>query len=178
VTGGRILAAESVAKRRVVGGAPVQKEEGEPRPAPEDHARGRIVAGRSRRLAGVELAEELGVVGHGGEVERTLELRRPERATIAIEGLNVDAFAASETIGVRRSVPDPLRRGIERQRGMDVQIAEEGLAESRVVPTGRPILRVRERAREEEQGGRAQRKAHSKMPTRLTGSPAATNGVR
>src|SRR5262249_8321180 len=95
-----ILSAESVPQRRIVGGPSGQEEEGEARPATEDHAGGRVVAGRAGCLAHVDLTEELGVVGDGGEVERTSELRGAERSSLAVVRLDADLLPASEAIRV------------------------------------------------------------------------------
>jgi len=106
-------------------GAVVHHEERKARVAAVDAADPRIVAIDPRGAADVGLAEHLGVIGHGREIERTFELHLAQRPALRVVRLDADALAAREAIGVGGSVSRALGSGVERERGVNVQVAEE-----------------------------------------------------
>ncbi len=122
-------AAELEARRRLhlvaARGAVVHREEREARVLAVDPTDPRVVTVEPGRAADVSLAEHLGVVGHGREVERTRELELAQRFPVAIVGLHADPLAAREAVRVGGTVPRALRARVEREHRVHVQVAEE-----------------------------------------------------
>ena len=127
---GAVGAAEAeAARRQAVGRLAVGDEEGEAREVALDHARQRVVAGEVGTLADGQLAEQLGVIGDGGEVERAGEAQTAGRPAVGEVRLDAERLAAREAVGVGGHGTGALGAGIERQRGVDVEIAEIGAAQ-------------------------------------------------
>ena len=61
-----------------------------------------------RAVADVHLADQLGVIRHGREVERSRELRVSHRVAVLVEGLDSDPLPLGEAVGVCRTCPRPL----------------------------------------------------------------------
>src|SRR5262249_32410304 len=108
--------------------AAVHEEERHARPAAVDAAHEAVVARGTGRAAQHHLAEELGVIGHRGEVERTLELRAAPGPAGGVPRVEADRLAAREAVGLLRSRARALRAGVERPARVHVQVAEQRLA--------------------------------------------------
>ena len=72
--------------------------------------------------------ELLGVIGHGGEVERTAELRRPRREAAGVVRREADRLALREAIRAARVLARAGEDGVGRVRGVHVRVAEVRLA--------------------------------------------------
>ena len=68
------------------------------------------------------------MIGNAGEVERALEAQGSQRLAIFGEGLDAKRLAHREAIRVLRGRNRSLTRRIVRVPGVDVKVAEEGLA--------------------------------------------------
>jgi hypothetical protein len=172
--------------------ASVHHEERETRPAAIDAADDGVVAGERGVVADVRLAEELGVVRDGSEVERSLELGVSPRRSVVGMGLQPDALAPREAVRVARQDARALGARIERVRGVHVQVAEEGPAKRIAIAAGLAQLRALERGAalrhgraraegdpspREQRGGDAAR-PQSKIPSRFAVGPLLEWGVR
>jgi hypothetical protein len=80
----------------------VGEEEREARELPLDDARQRVEAEEVGAVADLLLAQELGVVGDGGEVERPGEPEDARRLAFRVIGLHAERLAAREAVGVAR----------------------------------------------------------------------------
>jgi hypothetical protein len=81
----------------------------------------------------VRFAEQLRMVRHDGEVERSPQADGAQRNSRTVEWLNADGLAACEAVGVARRVAGALAPRVERERRVDVRIAEERFAKRIVV---------------------------------------------
>ncbi len=88
------------------------------------HAELRVVAGVSGDDADLRLAEELRVVGHGREVERPAQLRHASE----VERWQRHGGALGELVGVPWARRYAEQDRVEGVRGVDVQIADVGIA--------------------------------------------------
>ena len=79
------------------------------------------------RLADGHLAEQLGVVGDRGEIQRPAQLQRPP-APVLVVGLDLDPLAFGETIRIVRGVARVLGGRVQRKGGMHVQVAKPNAA--------------------------------------------------
>jgi hypothetical protein len=61
------------------------------------------VAGQVGRVADVPFTQELGVIGHGGEVERAGEPHASQGPPLGVEGLDAERLPAREAVGVGRA---------------------------------------------------------------------------
>ena len=91
------------------------------------------------------------MIGHGREVERTVDGRRPGRALLLVD--DRDRGTAREVVGVPRADPGAEDVGVGREARVDVEVAEEGLPERRRLRAGRAGLGPHPRRR----GGRRDR---------------------
>ncbi len=66
----------------------------------------------------------LGVVRNHGKIERAIYLRRAQRVTHLVKGMQADQLALGKFIRLRGRGGGSETRGIQRQCGMNVQIAE------------------------------------------------------
>ena len=159
-----VLAAEREARRT----ARVHEEECEARPAAVDHAHGRVVARRAGRVAQIHLAEQLGVIRDGSEVERPLELHGAPRLAARGERLEPERLTARECVRLARARACTLRARVERIACVHVQIAEPRPAQ-RVARSARlALLGALER-------GRSERRAQRQGEHRECAAPTHSN---
>ena len=132
----------------------------------EDLALIAVVHRRAWGVAHPDLAEPLGVVGDGGEVERAVDPAAP-RLQLVVVGER-DGGAGGEAVRVLRADARAEDVGVGREAGVDVEVAEEGLAEEVEARAGLarlgplPGRRRRAPARRGEQQHRDGRPAHAR----------------
>ena len=145
-------------------------------PVRKSGARRAVVGGRAGRGARFDLAEELRVIGDGGEVERAIDLQHARAVAVGVERRQRDRLAAGEGVGFVGRGAHVEHVGVERVGGVDVQVAEVEVALRVVVGAGRARLDVDRRAaagdaegdgeREREEGGDAREQPARTRPSR------------
>ena len=116
----------------------------------------------TRDLRRVHLADELGVVGHGREIERSAQARLAGRVALGIEGRKRKVAALGEDVGAARIFPGPGEDGIRGIRGVDVGLAEPGLPVNVEARTGLALLGARPCAGHHEGFGWSRRRGGSR----------------
>ena len=110
----------------------------------ERRAELRAVARRLRIPAQAAFTQELAVVRDGHEVERPVDRDAALGRAVLADGPERDGLAPGEAVGVRRRRAGAVRRRVEREAGVDVQVTEQRLAERRGVEAGGPVFRARD----------------------------------
>ena len=109
------------------------------------HAHGMVVARRTLGSTHQHLANKLGVIGNGGEIEGAIDANLTHTHAIIVVRLNADRFAAREGVSVCRRVARVLCTGIEGPHRVHVGVAEVRLAQWVVVLAGLAELGALER---------------------------------
>ena len=86
-----------------------------------------LVALQLWRITHVDFTVQLGMIRYHGKIQWSLELHSPQTLTSVVKGLNADALAPGESVGLLGRSAGSLSTRIERETRVHMQIPEKGL---------------------------------------------------